>query len=236
MILNNTRKVSLCITTYNRCELTLKCFADVLNDSWVDDIIIVDDCSEIEIYNKLSEAVKDMPKVKIYRNDINIDCYANKAKAVSLATNEYVILMDSDNTITKDYISKIYGQMWMEDTILAPVMAFPIFDYRLFSGLYINRQNVSEFMELPMFATALNTCNYFFHRDTYLKCFDPTIDPHSSDSIFMNLQWLKNEGRIYFVPELIYDHLVHDQSHYKANCHKSPEFYQKIEQELINMK
>lgn len=230
------RKISLCLTTYNRFELTMKCFEQVLDDSWIDEIVIVDDASDITIYNHLASTVKDMSKVKLYRNEINIDCYANKREAVSKATNEWVIIFDSDNIMTKEYVTKIYEQMWLEDTIHAPVMAAPTFDYRAFSGMYVSHENVSEFMGINMFETALNTCNYFCNRDFYLKCFDPNINPHSSDSIFMNMQWLKKGGYIHFVPDLIYSHLIHDNSHYKNNCHKSPEFYEKIVQELKNMK
>lgn len=156
MILNNTRKLSLVITNYNRCDLTLKCFEDVLDDSWVDEIVIVDDHSEIEIYNKLAEAVKGMAKVKLYRNEDNLDCYANKAMAICKATNEWCILFDSDNIIRKDYISAIYGQSWNNDTILAPVFAQYTFDYRQFEGHYILKDNVASYMGVGLFDTALN--------------------------------------------------------------------------------
>jgi hypothetical protein len=76
----------------------------------------------------------------------------------------------------------------------------------------------------------------FVNRDEYLQCFDPNVDPHSSDSIFMNYQWLNRGNSIYFVHELTYQHTVHENSHYKANCHKSPEFYKEIEEKLKNMK
>jgi len=229
------RKLSVCITTYNRCELTLKCFEDILDDVLVDEIVIVDDASYITIFMQLQDAVKNMSKVKLYRNEKNLDCYANKKRAVELATNEWAVLFDSDNILTQEYISHIYAQAWTESTILAPVWAMPVFDYREFAGLYITKHNVASYMSKNMFATALNTCNYFVNRDEYIKCFNPDIDPHSSDSIYMACRWLEVGNNIHFVDGLVYDHTIHDQSHYKLNCHKSPEFYEEIENKLKNM-
>lgn len=214
------KKLSLCITSYNRCLMTLECIEDVKDDPFLDEIVIVDDASDIYIFNELKEACDKIPKVKLYRNEVNLDCYANKAKAVSLASNSWVILFDSDNIMTKEYIDKIYEQVWNEDTILAPTWAQPTFDYREFSGWYVMRENVADLIDLPMFATALNTHNMFVHRDRYLECFDANKDPNTSDSIFMNTQWLERGGRIHFVEGLHYFHRIHNESHYIKNSHK----------------
>jgi hypothetical protein len=112
----------------------------------------------------------------------------------------------------------------------------PYFDYREFSGVHVNRSNVASYMDKKMFATALNTCNYFVNKEEYLKCFDPNVDPHSSDSIYMAYRWLNMGNTIHFVPNLTYSHLVHEDSHYKLNCSKDPDFYVKIEENLKNMK
>ena len=100
------RKLSFCITTFNRYELTMECVLPLCEDRWVDQIIIVDDCSDIEIYEKLKEAVKDLSKVKLYRNEKNLGVYYNKKRSVELATNDFVVVADSDNIYGKDFITK----------------------------------------------------------------------------------------------------------------------------------
>ena len=218
------RKLSVCITTWQRVELTLKCFEDVLDDIFVDEIIIVDDHSDIEIYNQLAEAVKDMPKVKLYRNEVNLDCYRNKREAISKATNEFCIIMDSDNILTKDYVTRIYSQLWVEDIAIMPEAALPNFIYSDYAGLYIDKQNVSKYIDLPFFETMLNCANYFVNRDFYLKAFDDSVEPVTSDSLFINYNWLMNDGMIYVLEGLRYEHLVHPQSHYITNCHRTGNF------------
>jgi len=230
------RKISIAIPTWERVEMTIDSFSNVYNDDRISNIIIVDDASSIETYNKLKWYCDKLPKVTLIRNLTNRDCYANKYISVSYSPTPFCILFDSDNIIDTDYIDRIFEQEWDEKTILAPTHAAPLFNYKAYSGIKIDRTNVSEYMGKPMFDTALNTHNMFVNRDEYLQCFDPNIDPHSSDSIFMNYQWLNRGNSIYFVPELTYLHTVHENSHYKANCHKSPEFYKEIEEKLKNMK
>lgn len=229
------KKLSIVIPTWERVEMTMNSFAKVYNDDRISNIIIVDDASSLETFNKFKE-YDNLPKVKLYRNLTNQDCYTNKFISVSYSPTPFCILFDSDNIIDTDYIDRIFEQEWDEKTILAPTYAAPLFCYKAYSGLKIDRTNVSEYMGKPMFDTALNTHNMFVNRDEYLQCFDPNVDPHSSDSIFMNYQWLNRGNSIYFVPELTYQHTVHENSHYKANCHKSPEFYKEIEEKLKNMK
>lgn len=229
------KHISIVIPTWERVEMTMNSFAKVYNDDRISNIVIVDDASSMETFNKFRK-YDNLPKVKLYRNLTNQDCYTNKFISVSYSPTQFCILFDSDNIIDTDYIDRIFEQQWDAKTILAPTFAAPLFDYRTYSGIKIDRTNVSEYMGKPMFDTALNTHNMFVNRDEYLQCFDPNVNPHSSDSIFMNYQWLNRGNSIYFVPELTYQHTVHENSHYKTNCHKSPEFYKEIEEKLKNMK
>jgi len=231
------KPISICIPTYERYELLLESFSKVIKDDRVGEIVIVDDCSSEENYEDVRNAVKWMPKVHLFRNESNKDCYMNKREAISRAANDYVIILDSDNKIGVDYLDRIYEHEWAEDTILAPTFARPTFDYRAFGGLTIDRQNVSEYMGRKMFATALNTMNFFINKDEYLNVFDVSVDPVTADSIFLNYCWLKAGNKIKFVQGLEYDHLVHSGSHYQNNNSRTQKgFYEKIEENLMKLR
>jgi len=231
------KPISICIPTYERYLLLLESFSKVIKDERVGEIIIVDDCSSEENYNDVRNAVKWLPKVNLFRNESNKDCYLNKREAISRAANEYVIILDSDNIIGVDYLDKIYEHEWAADTILAPSFARPTFDYRAFGGLTIDRQNVSEYMPRKMFSTALNTMNFFINKNEYLRCFDATVDPVTADSIYFNFCWLNAGNKIKFVQGLEYDHLVHKSSHYILNNSRTERgFYERIENKLLSMK
>src|SRR5689334_766696 len=127
-------KISFCITTFNRVAFTLKCFQQILHDPRIGEILISDDCSEMNDYLNLAAAVAEMGKVKLVRNANNQGCYLNKYMAISLAKYEYCVIADSDNVFDVDYIDAIYRYPWFPRTALLPDWAMPTFSYVHFGG------------------------------------------------------------------------------------------------------
>lgn len=231
------RYITLAITVYNRYDLLLESFAQVIDDERISEIIIVDDASTDGSGKQIEEYFEGHEKVKVYINDINLDCYFNKRKAVKLSSNEQLILLDSDNIITKEYIDKLYEiQEWHPDVIVQPSFAKPHFDFTAFSSWMITKENVAGFMDKPMFSTMLNAFNFFLNKNKFLECWDGKIDPHTADSIYHNYNHLASGGCIYVQTGLWYEHRIHNGSHYKNNVHKTGEIYQDIENKLRQLK
>lgn len=228
----NKVMISLCLTTYNRTELLFDSFRQVINDDRVSEIIIVDDHSEQQIFHDVKWFTKDIPKVKLFRNDSNIDCYRNKKEAASKSSNEWLIIGDSDNIFTKAYIDRIeslFVSGLNQKTVYQPSFAKPHFNFTKYEGMIIDKFNVAKYMEDPTFQTMLNAMNYFVNRDEFLKVWDGSVDPVTSDSIFHNYNWLKAENKIYVVSELHYEHRVHEESHYRNNVRRTPRgFHEEI--------
>jgi len=183
--------------------------------------------------------VNGIAKVKLYRNDTNLGCYHNKRRAVELAQNEWVILFDSDNVISKDYIDaieKCYTK-WppRTDMLFQPEWARPHFDFRKFSGSVISKDNVKGYMRQQHFTTMLNAMNFFINRDEFLKIPHRDSETWTADSIYFNYLWLKAGNKIYVTPGMQYDHLVHNGSHYKANVHKTGNFYKEVEEMIMSL-
>ena len=230
------RKLSICIPTFNRVDMTIESFLDVMSDERIESIVVVDDASDLDAFNELKSICDFLPKVSLFRNLTNQNCYANKMIAASYAKSDYIILLDSDNIIQTDYLDAIFEQDWNEDTILAPVFARTMFDYRAFSGLLIDKENVVQYIDKPMFQTALNTANYFIHKESYLHTFDPNFNPVTADSIYINYLWLKNKGKIKFVEGMEYEHKIHNGSHYINNVHRTPNgLNEEIVQKIRNL-
>lgn len=230
------RKISIAIPTYNRSEMTIESFYDVYNDERISELIIVDDASDLDIYEDLKSMCDALPKVKLYRNLTNQDCYRNKMTAISYATNEWCILLDSDNKIDKSYLDRLFEiEGWDANTSYMPSFAAPTFNYQQYSGLTISRENVASYMGRPLFDTMLNCMNLFVNRGEYLRLWESVENPHTADSILFNYNWFKGGNRMYVVPSLTYQHLIHDGSHYKLNCHKTNGLYEQIENNLKQM-
>lgn len=218
--------ISLCLTTYNRTDLLFRSFADLVDDERVSEIIIVDDHSDEKVYEEIKAHCKEIKKVGLFRNSHNLDCYRNKRQAVKKATSDWVIIGDSDNIFTRRYVDRL-EDVWIggpkHDVIYQPEFARPHFDFTPYAGVTVNRNNVASYMGDATFQTALNAMNYFVNREEYLRVWDGTVDPVTSDSIFQNYNWLKAGGSIYFVPGLQYEHTVHEGSHYQQNVKRTPQ-------------
>jgi glycosyltransferase involved in cell wall biosynthesis len=232
--------ISLCITTYNRTELLFESFEQVINDPRVSEIVIVDDHSPIGLFTDISYKLQDNDKVKLFRNDVNLDCYRNKREAVSKATNEWVIIFDSDNIMTRQYIDRIENLFiggLNAKTVYQPSFAEPHFNFTKYEGTLVDKSNVGKYLVDATFGTMLNAMNYFVNRDEYLRVWDGSVDPVTSDSIYQNLNWFKGGNNMYVVPGLTYSHRVHDGSHYQNNHKRTPRgFHQEVEQQLKALK
>lgn len=231
------RRITLCLTTFNRFECTLESFVQVADDDRISEIIIVDDCSEMSVYKKLETAVSFCPKVKLFRNAINYDCYLNKQHAISFANNDWVIILDSDNVIDKSYLDRIYEVSdWDNKTSYMPSFAMPLFKYTHFSGMTFSKENVSNYLEEKLFDTMLNCFNFFINKNEYLNVFDSSIDPVTADSIYFNYCWFAAGNKMYVVPELHYQHTISKDSHYQLNNKRTGNIYSEVIEKLKNLK
>jgi glycosyltransferase involved in cell wall biosynthesis len=219
-------KLSLCITTYNRPELTIKAFEKVYNDPRIDEIVIVDDCSTISNYDLLHkladslEAHAGVLKIKIHRNQQNLGMSRNKAKAIELAKSEWCILFDSDNVLGSDYIDAFEIEFNrvntflenIEHLIFCPYFARPNFDYIAYAGALYNKSNAPQWVKQDGFNCLMNTCNYIVNRDFYLKTYQYNPRHIASDTVWHNYNHLKARGSFIVVPGMQYEHLVHKDS------------------------
>ena len=230
--------ISLCLTTYNRTDLLFQSFEQVINDDRISEIVISDDRSDDNIYQAILDKYKGVEKVKIFRNHQNLDCYRNKRQAVKLATNDWVIIFDSDNIITPKYIDAICSKSWEPSIILQPSFAKPHFNFRNFIGT-VTKNNLRHLMNDATFQTMLNAMNYFVNRNEYLRVWDYSqpllnqLDPVTSDSLFQNYAWLASGNSFSVVADMEYEHRVHDGSHYQQNVRRTPQgFHDSIIQKL----
>jgi glycosyltransferase involved in cell wall biosynthesis len=232
--------ISICVPTWNRTDLVIRAIEKIVADERINDITIIDDGSDVSYYDTLLALTKRInvrDKISVWRNQWNLDCYANKNETLMLAMNEWCILLDSDNIIDTDYIDALYAlPTWDKDTFYCPEFARPHFDYREFADKTITKQNVHSFVGTKAFDCLINTANYFVNRTTYMNLFNKGFNPHAADTIYMNSRLLESGGKMYVVPGLQYFHDVHKDSHYKANHHKSDKLFEELRNKLNEMK
>jgi glycosyltransferase involved in cell wall biosynthesis len=231
--------ITLAIPTYNRIQMVIDSFSEVIDDDRISEIVIMDDCSDIEIYqnmclklNKLSNS-----KIKIFRNKSNLGSFFNKLESVNKSSNDWVILFDSDNRLIKDYLDSIPSEL-DENTMYIPSHAMcdsPNLNYTKYSNKIID---INEYKTLSKIIDGcmLNTGNYLFNKDTYIKSVQTEkniINSYALDAYYMIYLLYKNINnfKLNVVEGMKYHHHLHDNtsenegSHYAKNANASSILY-----------
>lgn len=234
----DNRTIDIVITSYNRYNETKNSFAKVLDDPRIENIWITDDCSTDNSYQLLQYDFLHNPKVHIFRNETNLDCFRNKHKAMQNARGTWCCLWDSDNGFDKSYIDAIFAiESWNEKTMYIPEFAQPNFPALEWSGLTITKENVSQYADTHLM-TNLNACNLFVNRDEYLRTWDGSVDSGTSDSIWVSYCWLRANNKILVTPNMRYDHAIpKDKSnHYNQHSHKYRMFHDSLMKKIKELK
>lgn len=90
-------KVSILIPTYNRPKMLLQALQSALNQSYPNIEIIIGDNSDNDLTWRNLAPHLNNPKIKYFRNEINLGPVRNQQKCLEASTGEYVnYLMDDD--------------------------------------------------------------------------------------------------------------------------------------------
>ena len=103
---------SFAITAYNEMSpqrgsgaKILRCLKAAQNHPGIDEIVVVDDCSED--CDGLEHLLRGQAKVSLFRNPHNYGVFGNKLEAIARATGDWVITCDSDNSMDSTFIDKV---------------------------------------------------------------------------------------------------------------------------------
>jgi hypothetical protein len=219
--------LSLCIPTMNRWDFLKVNLPKYLENPYITEIVISDEngADAEKIRNTFTD-----PKIRVSVNTTRLGPFLNKRKVVSMASNKFVCLMDSDNFASLSYFKAwegwLKGQDPRENTIYSPCRTIPQanhegFDFRHIGGVYITSSNYKYYWKNITYTTILyNTGNYIVSKKMYMTT---ETDPHlkhletvrSPDVMFQNyFMWKNNNMVMVVVPGMEYDHIVHPGSYY----------------------
>src|SRR3712207_6736592 len=96
--MTDTPSVSVLMVSYNSGKYISEAIQTVLDQTYTSfELIVCDDNSSDDTWNRIS-AFSDQ-RLKKFKNEKNLGEYANRNKAISLATGEYLIFIDADDII-----------------------------------------------------------------------------------------------------------------------------------------
>lgn len=216
------RKISFCLTSFNRFDSIVKIINTI--SPHVDEVVISDDHSNIEIFNQLNSFTKNFNNVFLYRNEFNVGAFHNKHIVLEKAKNDWCVLFDSDNQIEKKYIDILHTiEKWDEKTIYSPSN----FGTKNFSEYNNKKFNDVKSLIFDDDGTAnnnawlFNTGNYFLNRKKYIEVSEKWKDIIKYvEVISFCFLWFKNGGNFMVVPHLKYNHIRSKDSFYLAQISK----------------
>lgn len=93
-------KFSVLITSFNREKYIAEAIESVLKQSFTDfELIIVDDASSDSTFSIIKNYSEKDSRIRIYQNKNNLGQFRNRNYTASLAQGDYLIFVDSDDTI-----------------------------------------------------------------------------------------------------------------------------------------
>lgn len=104
--------VSVLMTSYNREQFISEAIESVLKSTYPNfELIIVDDRSKDKTVAIAKSFAEKNSRVKVFVNEKNLGDYANRNKAASYASGEWIMSVDSDDKMNSDGIEKVLNCM-----------------------------------------------------------------------------------------------------------------------------
>jgi len=209
--------ISLAFTTWKSADwIKQQLNRDYFNLSGglIDEIIILDDCSED--YDTLKEY--ETYNIKIFRNEIQLSPLLSRKNLVSKCKNDWILLMDSDNFLVKESSNGancfdiIRSLPLSKDTIYCPGFTNH-FGYKNLCNKILDLDFIKEHFNdqsyyLKIF---LNTGNFLVPRDNYVsvcELIDEKYLYYTVDVIYFSYLWLSQHKFLHCVGDYEYQHTI----------------------------
>jgi hypothetical protein len=233
------RKISVAIANYNQEKIIHRSLKNILADDRIGEIIILDDGSNLISFEKTKKKLEGIsPKINLFRRDKNLGILTTKIQAIELCQNDWVILLDSDNTVNKNYLKAIYNlNPWTKDTIYCPARPLPLLNFDRLSGLTIDFEKIKELLirETVITEKLLNDGNFFLNKNAFLALLKKYefLNPQASDVIFINYIWLSNDNKITVLPDSSYFHRIHSGGSWTGKATHSAFYFEEIKNKIL---
>ena len=224
----NNLKISVAIPNYNRGHQIHRALKNIITNPIVNEIIILDDSSHEDNYSELNNYVKSLTtkKIKIYRNEQNCKALVTKRKAVSLCQNDWVLLLDSDNTAFNNYLELIQKIKHLDvTTIYCASVAFPYYSFQDIGFDPVDFDRASHLASNGTLSKVyfFNDGNYLVPKNKYVEVSKLAGCPQndSADVMLFNYFWVSGGGRLQILKNSSYMHRIDNSSRWLNNPFQS---------------
>lgn len=112
--------VDIIVPVFNQVDATLTCLESVRYYSRNYTLILIDNGSLKENFNLLEEELEKHSQIKLIRNYRNLGFVKAINQGLSISSAPYVVLLNNDTEVTKNWLEKLY-QPFLENHQIAAV-------------------------------------------------------------------------------------------------------------------
>lgn len=203
-------KFSILIAHFNNYDYFKECYHSILKQTFSDyEIILVDDCSSYDSYQKIVELTKDNANVKVFRNEENRGVGYTKRKCVEMASGEICGFVDPDDALVENAL-QISIENHTQDNIVT-YSQFYLCDHQLKPIKIFQHSRAVKNGKKDFFNIFLEANHFFtFKKEAYDKTVGINIELSSAVDQDLYLK-LYEVGRFNFINIPLYYYRLHDK-------------------------
>ena len=221
-------RISVVITHFNRGASLHRSLHNVLSHPIISEIVIFDDFSDDSNYEKLASSLSSLKRsdIRIVKAKSNLKALRAKRAAVEACSSPWVLLLDSDNTVFRNFLDALFQMPSRDDsTIYCAAFAFPYFNFRTVAGQDINFDGIREYAVDGTLNRVyfFNDGNYLVPRARYLEVSHSIGNPcdDAADTMLFNYFWVSTGGKMNFLPGTSYLHRIEASGRWMTNSTRS---------------
>lgn len=203
-------KFSILIAHYNNFEYFKQCYESLKKQTYKNfEIILVDDCSTDDSFEKIIEVTKNDDRIKTYKNEENKGVGFTKRRCVDLSSGEICGFVDPDDAITEDAI-EISVKAYKNDCI-ATYSQFYLCDENLKIKKIFKNTSKVENKNLLFFNIHLEVAHFFtFKKSVYLQT--EGINAELTSAVDQDLYLkLYEKGDFLYIKKTLYLYRLHEK-------------------------
>lgn len=203
--INNQKiKFSIIIPTYNSDpNYLIQCLDSVINQTYKNwELCISDDASNNKKTLSVLKKYSDNSKIKIILNNKNQNISINSNKAVSLATGEYLCLLDHDDFLWTNALSEVSNAIYKNNNL-----KFIYSD----QDKILENKHIEPFLKSDFNQNLIKSVNYFNHFTVIkksvfdqLKGFKKGIEGAQDWDLYLRMLKIINPDEIFHIKKILY--------------------------------
>ena len=204
-------KFSILIAHYNNFEYFKDCYQSIISQTYKNfEVIILDDCSTDDSYEKVKNLVKDDHRFKVFKNDENKGVGYTKGKLIELSTGEICGFLDPDDALTPNAIEESV-KYYKNPKIVATYSQMYLCNSSL-EVIKIGKRNRSIKNNDPLFLNIFFEVSHFFtfRKDAYCKVETIRKDIRIAEDQDLYLK-LYEKGHFKFIKKPLYLYRQHNK-------------------------